>query len=365
MSRLRSQLARGLALQAAVGLLALVVVVVALCGGAALALAQSWQAIQSGVPVAAALWSLATVALALCGAALCGALVSTPPPAHGVRLPREAAEDFFGLIDLIAAQLGVAPLEDVRIVEDMNAQILQRPAWGLAGPLRTTLMIGLPLAHSLSPAQFAAVLAHELAHLGVQRCGWGGVAAHLRAWWVRTLDRLSAGLPGLGRGLDPYSRRFCHGMLRLSRLEEFEADAAAARLVGAGLLGDALVEVSLKARFLQRNYWPLVVAWGADAERCLVRPYREMGLGVEAGFVRSASDAVCALCEDEGGAFAFHPSVRARLRALRVPPRLPADSASSAARHYFDALLPSLAWVFDRAWWADARLARHPMRPSD
>lgn len=365
MFRLRSQLARRLALLAAAGLAASSLLVVALAGGAALTLARSWQAIEAGLPVAAVLWSLGAVVLALCAGALGGMLFSAPPTPHGIRLPREAAEDFFHLIDVIAAQLGVAPLRDVRIIEDMNAQILQRPAWGLAGPLRTTLMIGLPLAHSLSPPQFAAVLAHELAHLGVQRRGWGGLAAHLRAWWVRTLDRFSAGFPRAGRCLDGHCRRYCHAMLRLSRVEEFEADAAAARLVGAGLLGDALVEVSLKSRFLLHDYWPRVVARGADPARSAIRPYREMGLGVEAGFVRSASEAVCALCEDDGDGFGFHPTLRARLRALRVPARLPAGSAQSAARHYFAALLPTLAWVFDRAWWADTRSARHPMQSGD
>lgn len=363
--RLRPQLARRLALLAAAALAALLLLVVALGGGTALALGRSWQAITAGLPLAAALWSLAAVVLVLGAGALGAALFGTPPAPHGIRLPRESAPDFFRLVDVIASQLGVAPIEDVRIVEDMNAQVLQRPAWGVAGPMRTCLMIGLPLAHSLSPPQFAAVLAHELAHLGVQRRGWDGFAAHLRAWWVRTLDRLSTGFPRAGRLLDGHSRRYCNAMLRLARIEEFEADAAAARLVGAGLLGDALVEVSLKSRFLLRDYWPRVVARGADPGRSAVRPYREMGLGVEAGFVRSAAETACALCEDEGDCFALHPPLRLRLRALRVPLRVPTGGAQSAARHYFAALLPTLAWVFDRAWWADVRAARHPMQSCD
>lgn len=355
MFELRYRLARKLALLAGFGLLATATLLLSALGAVLAALLNSWEGINAGEPLTSGGWSLAAVVIALCAAQIADVLFSSAPPPSGIRLPRAAAEDFYRLIDAIADRLGAKPVRNVWITGDMNALVLQRAGWGGCGPLRTHLMFGLPLTHSLSPNQFAAVLAHEFAHLAIQRRGWGATGAHLRAWWMRTLDRAGRNLPVLELLLDKASRRFCRDMLRLARVEEFEADALAAQLVGSSVLGDTLVELGLKTHFLQHDYWPRVMAQSVTREQPTIRPYREMGLGVEAGFVHSASIDDVFGYDDSDGELAFHPTLRQRLRALRVSPRRLAQRQPSAARRYFAPLLPSLAWVFDRAWWEGAR----------
>lgn len=353
---LRSRLALRLGLLSGIWLALLMLALVTMVGVVVAAMSHSWEAVLGGDPTRAAGWSLTAVIVALTGVRLAGVACHTSPLPQGICLPRQAAEDFYRLMDDIAFRLDAAAVDRVWITSDMNAVVLQRPAWGWAGPMRTHLLIGLPLAHSISAAQLAAVLAHEFAHLARQRNGLGAQGAHLRAWWARVLDQAFENFPWAARWLEVRSHRFYRDMLRLARLEEFEADAYAARVVGPALMGETLVEIGLKARFLEQDYWPKVMAQSVQFPSPSIRPYREMGLGVAAGFLRRASVAEdLSHYEVGGGSLPLHPTLRERLRALGTPLRAAADDEPSAAGQYFAPLLPTLAWAFDRAWWEDAR----------
>jgi len=200
-----------------------------------------------------------------------------------------------------------------------------------------------------------AVLAHEFAHLGVQRRGLGKYGALLRAWWLRALDKTGEVFPMLGTLADRILKRIYTNMARLSRIEEFEADARAAQIVDADLLGETLIEVSLKEHFLFQDYWPRVLAQSRVRAKPLVRPFRDLSLGMSAGFFRDASEH--GLLGPQAS-HPLHPTPHERLSALHVKPHVAAAaaaSAPSAAHRYLSPLLLTLAWVFDRAWWQDAR----------
>lgn len=160
-----------------------------------------------------------------------------------------------------------------------------------------------------------------------------------------------------GRVVESWSARDVLDAMRLSRLEEFEADSVAAGVVGARRVGEALVEVALKERFLNEDYWRKVMAQSRSTPRPLIRPFREMGLGVMAGFRRPTPGTVD-IRDLFGGTASvadFHPSLAQRLRVLGVNPDVPRGDAESLAATHLSPLLPTLSWVFDRAWWEDSR----------
>lgn len=352
--RIRARLARRLGLLAAAGLAVVAACAFAFAALALFTLSRMGAVFAVGDWLGALPWGVLAVVATWCAARISLLLHAPLAQPDGIRLPRRAAPDFYRLTDDISRRIGAARVERVWITGDMNALVMQRPRWGWIGPIETHLLIGLPLVHSVSRHQLAAVLAHEYAHLAIQRNGVGAIGALLRAWWMRVLDRVCEAFPAVERLSNRLLLRFYRDMVRLSRLEEFEADALAASLVGAGLLGETLIEVTLKEQFLRQDYWPKVMAQSSSRPRPSIRPYREMGLGVETGFLRpgSLNHAALSVEADDG---MLHPTLQQRLRALRVPPCAARVDRPSAASHYFAPLLPSLAWVFDRAWWRETR----------
>lgn len=304
---------------------------------------------------------LAFAVCAGCGLRLLNWLWVPTPEGGGILLPDELAPGFRRRIDRLCARLGARRVDRVLVTPELNAAVVCRPALGPIGPMRTTLMLGIPLAHSLTPQQLCAVLAHELAHLSTQRDALGAWAAHLRAWWLRSYDRIDEDCGIAARCVRAACARMAKDDLsdsiHLSRLDEFEADALAARAVGAPALAGALVEVAMKERFLHESYWTKVMDQARRHRRPRIRPFREMGLGMQVGFVRH--DALAGLDHLLGhGSVAdrsdTHPTLAERLSALRIGRAggmQQAPEGPSAAQHYFSDLLPTLSLAFDRMWW--------------
>ncbi|KAA3651380.1 MAG: hypothetical protein DWQ11_14645 [Proteobacteria bacterium] len=352
------RLARRLSWRAAAALavLAMVAVGLAVAALAAMSLALT----DSHLP----LWMQAGAvvlsgALAWMAARVLRWLVVPPPPVEGVRVDRDAAPALYRLVDNLAERMGTASIRNIRISAEMNAAVFQRPEHGAWGAMRTTLIIGLPLVHSVSPRQLAAILAHELAHLNRQRGGRQAWGAHVRAWWHRVCERIAAEdsllAQALDRGFSRWAEADLMAAVRLNHLEEYEADRLAARVVGAKLLGDTLVEVAMKANFIETDYWDAVMSQASAMPRPSLRPFRDMGMGVAAGFHAAPQHRVLhsLVCEERG--LSFHPTLTDRLVALGVAPRMPQPDDTTAASHYLQRSLPGLSRVFDRRWWRAAR----------
>lgn len=359
--RLRERLAIRLALVSLSGIALLLGAVGLAAWLAAASAGAALQAIDHGLPVRTLAWIAVGLALAWLASWGLGAMLRLAPRAEGVPLTRQSAEELFRLIDELSERAGIPPLHHLRITEDINAAVVQRPSIGLGGRLRTELQIGLPLVHGLSPMQFGAVLAHELGHIAAQRLGWCGWGAFLRAWWMRILDALALNLPARLRWLESRIDGYCRHMLRLARVEELEADSVAARLVGAELVGQTLVELSRKAHFLRHDYWPRHQALRVAGCSSALRPYREMGCGFATAYPCVALACAQAVGDGECRPDPFHPSLRRRLRALRFAGQGPATRPGTAADQYLGGALPGLARVFDRAWDELVHCKRHPM----
>jgi len=352
-----ARLARRLGLRAVAGLCVLALVAIGFAVAALWCAVLTWQHLAEG-EVLGAIAAVATFMLCLGASLRCAGWLAAPAERpDGVSLPRAAAPSLHRMIDRVGRRFGQPAIDGVWVTGDMNAAILQRPRWGWFGPMETHLMIGLPLTHSVSRRQFGAILAHEFAHLAFQRQGIAAWGSHLRAWWFRVLDRCIRSSTGLASVFEWWSARTLPDAVRLSRVEEFDADECAARVVGARLLGETLVEVALKERFLSEDYWRKVMAQSQLRPQPSIRPYREMGLGMMAGFCRPApgADHLHSLVGDEASPMDFHPTLLERLQALGVKPAAATSERPSAAARYLTPLLPSLAWVFDRAWWLDTR----------
>jgi hypothetical protein len=278
---------------------------------------------------------------------------------EGVSLPQGSDTSLWLLITRVGRRFGSPRIDSVWITGDMNAAVVQRPQWGLLGPMRTHLLLGLPLLHSVSTRQLAAILAHEFGHLVLQRQGLDAWSCHARAWWFRVVDRIVDEMPLSSAVIDSLSSRAVIDSLRLAHIEEFEADDAAARVVGARLVSEALVEVALKERFLADDYWAKIMAQSALRPTPSMRPYREMGHGMAAGFRRPESVGItCAaeMCCSDDAVTSMHPSLSDRLLALgAISVAVRADERSAADAHLGARARMELARALDHAWWGAIR----------
>lgn len=283
---------------------------------------------------------------------LSGCLLTSSAPPSGMALSPGVAPSLHALIRHFGERFDGVRIDGVWITGEMNAAVLQRPRWGLVGPLETHLLIGLPLVHSVSERQFGAVLAHEFGHLACQRRSLAAWGCHLRAAWFRTADCCVERMPYFGALIDRMTFSSVLEAQALARLEEFEADRAAAEIVGSGLVAETLVEMAAREQFLLQDYWVKVMAQCGRSRRPSLRPYRDMGLGMVAGFLPSERRDVEG---DEGAGDGLHPTLAERLEALSESPGLEMRVEDSVAERHLAPLLPQLAWELDRRWWALAR----------
>lgn len=274
-----------------------------------------------------------------------------PPLPSGITLAAGEALRFRRVVARLCEQLEVPMVDHVLISEDLNAALVTRPRHGLWGPMESVLVVGLPLLQSVNPRQLHAILAHEIAHLGRQRIGEKAWSAHFRAWWLRVVDRIESSPDAISRivaiPLRRLSDRFVWSLLELSYLEEFEADAVAADMVGAEALAEALIEVALKAQIHHAACWladSTDDSHGGDTrDACYMLERGDRSL------LRALRGALCtAELLDEPGA-ELHPALGDRLAALQVGLHSLIDEAPSAAHCYFRKLLPVLQHRFDRA----------------
>ncbi|GAA5173522.1 hypothetical protein GCM10025771_01010 [Niveibacterium umoris] len=280
------------------------------------------------------------------------------PPPDGLALHRDEAPALFDLLERLRRRFGTPPIHTVCITGELNAAITQRPNRFCGLPMRNTLVMGLPLALATSPRQFVAVLAHEFGHLRRQRVALGGLGCYLRALWHQVLENMES----VASPLQPVftyiteieTPLYCAESLVLSHLDELEADACAAEVVGAKRLGEALAEIALKHRFLADDYWAKVYAQANHSERPSILPYRHMAAALRAGFDRQAfADWFDALGHEQSdeSRLSTHPSLRTRVHALGL--EVPGEGASTdnAARRFLGEVVGQLASDLDQQWW--------------
>lgn len=298
-------------------------------------------------PVWLGLRAMLALAATAAGIKIGGWLWAPLPAPEGIPLARRDAPALYALLDNLRAGFGIRRALTVNITGEMNASMASRPR-GL------TLQIGLPLLLGVTPRQCDAILSHEFGHLVQQQAGGGLWASHLRAWWYRVLDRIDLDTSPAGRVmawlLRAADRRYLTDGLRLSRAEEFEADALAARAVGGEPLAEALCAIALKEHFLAADFLPKVRAQVYHHQRPGMLPYRHMASAFLVGY--DAGKSLAAYAETAEEEAPTHPSIRARMAKLTDGPwPVPGDTAS-AAEAYLESTVPRLAAALDQAWWS-------------
>lgn len=270
------------------------------------------------------------------------------PAPQGREVRRADAPALFAELDRMRAQMKGPRFHQVLVVDEVNAAVSQRPAFGLVGWPRNTLLLGLPLLESLPPAEALAVVAHEYGHLAGSHGHFSAFIYRLRHTWG-TVQAYTDHIQGwLGKLVAPlvrwYAPYFNAYTFVLARADEYQADAASADLVGAAPAAHALKRVNLitpqHERFMEKTY-----------ERIPQEPTPPADLAQ-----RWAAAAALPLALDREGHFTdTHPTLRARLAALAAPGEQlqdapPAVAGPSAAQAWLGPLADTLRQEFQQRW---------------
>ena len=190
-------------------------------------------------------------------------LVKVPPP-EGVPVQPADAPALFSLLDDLGRQLNCVPFHRVRLICRHNAAVVQVPRLGVLGWCTNYLLIGLPMLDGHPTAEIRAILAHEFAHLSKRDGRFSHWIYRLRrSWEVLFQDKGRARLRGeisvrplLMKCIELFWPRFNAHAFVLSRANEYQADATAARVAGAEHIASSLGRGALQDRLLEDDFWP-------------------------------------------------------------------------------------------------------------
>ncbi|MEW6302775.1 MAG: M48 family metalloprotease [Verrucomicrobiota bacterium] len=183
-----------------------------------------------------------------------------PPPGRVVT--RADAPALHALLEELRRKLRAAPFHVVMLTPGCNASVVQMPRLGVLGWHRYYLLLGLDLIESLSVDELRAVVAHEFTHLS-RHGRLGHWIYRLRRSWEKEFEAMERPInpeevslrPLVNKYIQWFWPRFNASAFVLSRAQEYEADAVAARLAEPTHLASALLRIAFSQRFLEESFW--------------------------------------------------------------------------------------------------------------
>ncbi|MFB2922068.1 M48 family metalloprotease [Aerosakkonema funiforme] len=285
--------------------------------------------------------------------------LSFPKP-KGVEISRSELPALFALIDELTTALQAPQFHHIILDNQLNAAVLQVPRFGFLGWYRNYLFLGLPLMQSLSPAEFRAVVAHELGHLSGNHSRFVGWIYRLRNIWYQFGEGLQANGQGgsilFGGFFKWYAPFFRAYSFVLARAHEYEADRCAAELAGTHNAAQALINLDIKSDYLRKYFWQNIFKKAIDRssppEATITNLVQQLRNEV------SSEDAAVwldlALAEKTNNEDT-HPCLFDRLSAFGYLPNgyqlpLPASVEKTAAAHFLGEALPNYIDRLDTEW---------------
>jgi Zn-dependent protease with chaperone function len=272
----------------------------------------------------------------------------------GQRLAPAEAAPLFALLRQQQQALKAPTVHQVLLTTEFNAAIVQQPRLGVLGWPRNYLMLGLPLLQALSPAQAAAVVAHELGHLRGGHGRYGAWVGRVSRSWTQLKERYeyNGGSTWLSRFTAWYVPRLNAWSYPLRRSAEFEAAAAAGRITSPQDIAQALCLLGVHEKVLTDLYWNPLRA--SKVAQPVPPPHAITQLLPVAKSARldHAAETVLlnSLLAAQPEPFSTHPTLPERLAALGQAVKVPAPPTTSAAEAWLGPHLPALAADLDAAW---------------
>ncbi|MCR6494921.1 M48 family metalloprotease [Thermomonas sp. S9] len=275
----------------------------------------------------------------------------SPPDGH--RLAAHEAPALWAEVEHLRVATGAPKLTGIVIDAALNAAAVSVPrAMGLLGH-RHYLLLGLPLMQLLDRSQFASVVAHEFGHFGGGHGRFTGWIYHVRVSWYRLLGALQVQEAWASklfvRFFNWYAPYFDAYSFVMARAQEYEADAAAARVASPQAAGQALIRVDVGAARLEQEFWPGLQRASQTQPAPPALLYREIGeyLRVPAS---SDGDRLAQALARVPDFDDTHPTLAQRLAALGIDRVDVPEAQAGCAGELLGPLLTDLERRFSDDW---------------
>lgn len=261
----------------------------------------------------------------IAGLMLRAIFVRLPTP-DGTYLDGDLRRKVLDAFDNVRSASGGQQVDEVVLDPALNAAVQQIPRYGLFGPTKNYLILGVPLLRLLTIEEARAVVAHEFGHLSHGHGRLGSMVYRLNqtlASAACTLDeKARSGFKGMSfRFLRWFDERFSVLTFAMRRGQEYEADSVAANATRPEDLSSSLCKLNTLDESLG-DYWTSV--W----KRCreldandTVQPFAGMtGEALLGGDGLDATEAVDVALRRNTDFQDSHPCLRERLEALETEP---------------------------------------------
>lgn len=215
------------------------------------------------------IWLILGIALSLTGLTISGVLLVMAVTtdlgnSDGLRISRQDAPELWKMLDEACGVVGVRSISELLLVEHFNAYAAQRRRWGLIGPWKNTVGLGVPLMMALSPEELRVVVAHELTHLRGRHStvsvrfirvyyAWERLAARSRLTTSKGTAKIWDWT--VGAFVRWYAKRIAIVTLAIRRKYEYEADHVAIEAHNANRAGGMRSGATALARLDWVTYW--------------------------------------------------------------------------------------------------------------
>ena len=275
---------------------------------------------------------------------------------QGYRLTAKSCPRLFEELDYLRKSLRALKIHEVILTADLNAAISQTPRLGVFGWQKNTLILGLELLLTLSPAQARAVVAHEFGHLSGNHSRFAGWIYRVRQTWFRIMhafqDQASFGAQLMCRFFNWYAPRFAAYSFVLARRNEYEADAIAAELTSPDDTAAALVNTHVAGPYVDEHYWGDYFRRADTSPEPAHPPW--LGLSRFLETHELARDALGETLKQQLTIATdlddTHPSLNDRVAQLGVPAVLPPAPTVTAAQAWFGEQFQTIIDDFDAEW---------------
>jgi Zn-dependent protease with chaperone function len=293
----------------------------------------------------------------LCGLVAIATFWVQYTPLKDREIHRADSPELFALIDELRLRLNAPKIHHVVINYDHNASIYQTPRCGWFGYYRNYLLLGLPLMQSLSPEQFKATLAHEIAHLASNDNKFIGWIFRVRQMWEQlTADRNLLIFQWFFRWYEPVIK--AHSFVLL-RDREYAADAIAKQISGREITASDLIQTYIYQYYLQEYFHPQLDRQVRDFQTPPENAITQMLAALRQPLDPQTTQIWLGLILGEAtDTDDTHPCLRDRLAAVGYSSAIswiPQPILHTAAEYFFGDRLADLATELDLRWYENRK----------